>query len=1078
MKLSVPLFLAAALFCARLSADQALFRNASIGFGGGSVLDMKAADVNHDGKQDVILFRKVIETNVTPVCSIITMFGNGDGTFRAPVTTQVPCSGSIATGDLDGDGNVDVVWSGYDRLIEVYRGNSDGSFTLRSTRMRTGYLNAYDGEGHLVLADLNGDGKLDLITPASCCGQTETFRGNGDGTFADSVVQPDFVTALSGIVGGDFNGDGRMDVLVSTLYQRSGYYGRQSLMTGKGDGNFNAPTVLSTDGAIVAAGDFNGDLKTDYVAMGASNGFAFVHIGKGDGTFTTGATYITGVVSHAFPVDLDGDGKLDIVAAGNNPGIVATGSNIVTVMRGNGDGTFVVDSYVARSTAFVVADFDGDHHLDVLAGSDAALTFLHGNGDGSLAGYRKTFLETVKSAGAEDGSLRNALEGLAAADFNGDGKPDLVSKADGIVIMLNRGDGVFGPPLPLQVSNDAPATDLVPRAFAIGDVNRDGKADIVVMNGRTQSGTTGPYNNDLVTYLGNGDGTFQSTKPTPSDDFFGDLTLKDVNGDGKLDALIFFPTILSSHALLSLGNGDGTFSPLPIALPRIPDFVADIDGDGFGDLVSNSGFYADGYSVLRNNRNGTFTTKDAVFDRRAIAVGDFNHDGKPDVVDASYASAGGVVMRLGKGDGTFTDLPKFTVENLAGNDGPGLSPKTVTGDFDGDGNLDLAFENQILLGKGDGTFRAIVPCVVARIPPSYPWDRRAAVDLAAGDVDGNGSDDLVLLDRDNVAVSTLLTRTTAAGTTPLSLSASTSMSTLHPGESVVVTVTSSTSSTNVPSGGIRIDDNGAFAALATWKDGSASATVAPPSTGKHTFTASYVGDDVFAAASAAVTQTAVQLDTQLQLGFYPETPQVKGQTFVQADVFPKQTSTTLARGTITIREGETVLFTGPYRGTNNVPRGNASTAFTYRFPTIGTHSLTLDYSGDENYPAASLTVAVPVTKAFGSVQLTTSPNTLNAGNRLTVQARVTAYHNLSCCEEFIDGGTVTFRDRNAVIGTVTLVRGYASVTIQPAAGYHSFTATYEGNVFTDPVTSESTDYIVDAVPCAPASNCSRRRAVH
>ena len=68
------------------------------------------------------------------------------------------------------------------------------------------------------------------------------------------------------------------------------YYGRQSLITGNGDGNFNAPTVLSADGRVAAAGDFNGDLKTDYVAMGAANGFAFVHIGKGDGTFTTGAT--------------------------------------------------------------------------------------------------------------------------------------------------------------------------------------------------------------------------------------------------------------------------------------------------------------------------------------------------------------------------------------------------------------------------------------------------------------------------------------------------------------------------------------------------------------------------------------------------------------------------------------------------------------------------------------------------------------------------------------------------------------------------------------------------------------------
>jgi hypothetical protein len=576
-----------------------------------------------------------------------------------------------------------------------------------------------------------------------------------------------------------------------------------------------------------------------------------------------------------------------------------------------------------------------------------------------------------------------------------------------------------------------------------------------------------------MAYLGNGDGTFRSTRPTTVDEFFDHLVLKDVNGDGRLDALIFWTGIFNNHARLLFSNGDGTFS-LPIALSRNPDLIADFNGDGFADYISNVGSALVGYVLLTNN-HGSGTFKDdvaALFNRRPIAVGDFNHDGKADLVDAGYSPAT-ARMRLGKGDGTFTDLPEFTVAGIYDD-----SAKTVTADFDGDGNLDLAFENQVMLGKGDGTFREIVACAAARPPFADYTKPRPAVELAAADIDGNGSDDLLILDKANVAVSTLLTRTTAAGTTPLSLTASTSSSNLHAGESVVVTVASSTSSMNVPSGGIRIDDNGAFAALAPWTDGSASMAVAAPSVGRHTFTASYLGDDVFAAASAAVTQTVVMLDTQLGLRLSPSTPQVQGRTFISADVFPKQTSTTLAHGTITIREGDTVLFTGPYHTDNNFPGYNNATGFSYRFPTIGTHTLTLDYSGDANFPAGSLTVAVPVAKAFGAVLLTTSPDTLNAGNRLTVQARVTAYRNLNCCEEFIDGGTVTFRDRNAVIGTVTLVRGYASVTIQPAAGYHSFTATYEGNVYTDPVASDSTDYIVDAVPCAPASNCSRRRAVH
>ncbi|HEV7571237.1 MAG TPA: FG-GAP-like repeat-containing protein [Thermoanaerobaculia bacterium] len=1073
MKPPATVFLATALICAPLLADQALFRNASISYGGGAILEMTATDVNHDGKQDVIVFQAVSPSQ--SACSVITMFGNGDGTFRAPVKTAIASCGSIAMGDVDSDGNVDVVVSAYEGLIEVYRGTRDGSFTLRSTKTRAGY-----GGMNPLLTDLNGDGKLDLITSTACCQTSQTFRGNGDGTFADGVLQPDFLPLLSGIAAGDFNGDGRTDVLASTASLTPGgrwpdFYGRQSLITGRGDGNFNAPSLLSRDGGVAAVGDFNGDLRTDYVSMGAPTGFAFVHIGKGDGTFTTGATYITGAVSRALSVDLDGDGKLDIVAAGQD---------IVAVMRGNGDGTFVVNSYVGKprtletglAATLVIADFDGDHHLDVLAGSDETLTLLHGNGDGSLAGYRKAFLETIKTAGAETGSIKGTLGGLAVADFNGDGKPEIVSKADGLVIIFNRGDGGFGPPLPLEVSNGASTTDpsvaVIPIAFAAADVNRDGKADIVVMSRRVNPASGYPYTSEVLTYLGNGDGTFHAAKATTFDDFFGNLTLHDMNGDGKLDALIFSRDFFSGRTRLFLGNGDGTFS-LPIVLPGSPDHIADFNGDGLADFISNSGFYSSGYKVLLNNGSGRYKEKETVdipWYRRAIAVGDFNNDGKQDFIDANYT---GVVMRLGNGDGTFTDLPPFTLQNLTVDHIEG--PSTVTADFNGDGNLDLAFENQILLGKGDGTFREIVPCVVARRP--YSSDN-PPIELAAGDIDGNGSDDLLLLDKNNVAVSILLTRTTAAGTTPLSLSASTSMPTLHPGEPVVVTVAAWTPSTYVPSGGIRIDDNGVFAAFAAWKDGSASATVAPPSVGQHTITASYRGDDVFVAGSAAVTQTAVKLDTQLGLRFYPPTPQVRGRTFVSADILPKQTSTTPPSGTVTIREGDTVLFTGAYPPRGGFPPSNQSAGFSYRFPTIGTHALTLDYSGDANYQAGSVTVAVPVTKAVGTVQLTTSPSSLKAGQSLTVQARVTAYRDLACCEEAIDGGTVTFRDFGAAIGTGPLVNGIASITIQPASGPHSYSATYNGNVNTDPVSSASTDYIVDAPPCAPPSDCSRRRAVH
>jgi hypothetical protein len=1009
------LLLAIAIFCAPVFAEQPLFRNASIAYGGGSVLDMKAADVNHDGKQDVILLQKVDEKDD---CALITMLGNGDGTFRAPVKTPITSQGSIAVGDLDGDGIVDVVLSGtYQPFIEVYRGNSDGSFTLRSTKKPANIATG----GNLILTDLNGDGKLDLI---SQYGRIITFRGNGDGTFADGVIQPGpYNNGWFDIVDGDFNGDGRTDVLAST------YYDGQIVWTGNGDGSFNAPTYVSIDGSMVAAGDFNGDGKLDYLSIDRANGLAFVHVGKGNGTFTTGANYLIGIISRVFSVDLDGDGKLDIVACGKE---------LVTVMRSNGDGTFAVNYYVAKSTALAIADFDGDHHLDLLTGAntelyrfdggylqnsyaDPVLALLHGNGDGTLAAYRKSFLGT-NATGA--GYVQSSLRGMAVADFNGDGKPDVVSRNDGIIVMLNRGDGGFGPPLPLDVPPDVEE----PLAFAAADVNRDGKADIVVLG------------SSVWTYLGNGDGTFRSAAPTPPIlyfyySYFNHLTLKDMNGDGKLDAIVSRPDDFGGQSRLLLGNGDGTFAA-PIVLPRVPDEIADFDGDGLPDFASNS--YSYGYTILHNNGDGTFTAGTIVRDRTAIAVGDFNNDGKPDLVEYGR-------MRLGKGDGTFTDLP---LPQIPG--GYSLA-QTVTADFNGDGNLDLAFQNQVMLGNGDGTFRAIVPCVL-----TDPWP-----DLAAADIDGNGSDDLLLLDSTNAAVSVLLTRTTALGTTPLSLTGTTSASTLHPGETVTVTVTASTSSTFVPSGGIGIDDNGAFAGFANWKDGSASMIFAPQSVGGHTITASYLGDDVFAAGSTAVKRTAVKLDAKLTLYRSPAFPLVQQVTSLYPFVSAQQTSTTVPGGTVTIREGDTVLYTGLY---------NAPPYFPYSFPTAGTHTLTFDYSGDENYKPGSTTLALEVTKII--VKLTTSPSSpLKAGQSLTLQAFVTAYVSP-------EGGTVTFRDFGAVIGTVPLSGGVASITIQPAAGFHSYSATYDGKPGLDQASSSFNDYEVNALPCTPAADCTRRRAAH
>ncbi|HXH93113.1 MAG TPA: FG-GAP-like repeat-containing protein [Thermoanaerobaculia bacterium] len=1005
------LLLASSLFCAPLGAGQALFRNASIDYGSAAVFDMKAGDINNDGKPDAVLLEKLLPSNNWV---LLTLAGNGDGSFRTPVSTPITTPGArIALGDLDGDGKLDLVLSGQDTRLETYHGNGDGSFTLISSQIAN-----IIGFSPLALTDLDGDGKLDLIavTRVDANNQTlVTFRGIGNGTFAAGISQPGpFIQSIDNIESGDYNGDGRADVIESSFYELR-------LATGNGNGSVNGPTTISHDpfARTTAGGDFNGDGKRDIVEISRLDGTALVHLGNGNGTFTDGAKYVVGGVYSGVAADFDGDGKLDVVAGGND---------VVTVMRGNGDGTFAVRAYVANSGPLAVADFDGDHHPDVLAVSSPGLLLLHGNGDGTLRAYRKTF---VRPAPAPFYNSRTIPKGLAVADFNGDGKPDVVTLVDQIIVMLTSGDGL-GPPVALALPPGITAAS----SLATGDVNGDGKSDIVVAGSK------------LWTYLSNGDGTFTAAAPTAITSLTS-VFLADVNGDGKLDVLL--GNFLFNGQLL-LGNGDGTFA-LPTTLPGNPGQIADFNGDGRPDFVSTD---INGMTIYLNNGSGVFSAGGHVSNTvGAIAVGDFNGDGKADLVEEQYNNT--VRIRLGNGDGTFTDLQPF----LLGSDLVlASSPaNAVAADFDGDGKLDLAISNRVYLGKGDGTLRARVPCVVSR-----SWSY-----LAAADIDGNGSADLLLLDDQNDAVNTLLTRTAAGGATPLPLTLTPSLSTLHFQEPVALTTTATTSSTFLPVGGVTITVDGVFNGFANWNGNTALMTLVPRIIGDHqTIAAEFVGDDIFPPASVSVVRSVLKLDSVVVIEAFPSPSQLGQTTTITARIFAKQADAGPVQpsGTLTIRDGDTVLLSKAYDA-NHPP------ALTYKFTTVGTHALAGEYSGDANHTADTETFSQVVTKAIPLVGLSGTPaSPIMAGQPLTLKA--TTFASFSG-----NGGTMTFREGGIDVGTAPTVGNVASITIQPSAGTHSYTAIYSGNADLDTATTNFTlDYTVLPLPCTTPGGCGRHHAAH
>jgi hypothetical protein len=269
------------------------------------------------------------------------------------------------------------------------------------------------------------------------------------------------------------------------------------------------------------AADFNDDGNLDLAFPDPSNNVIYVFLGNGDGTFTQVST--TGVGNYpiwAAAADLNGDGKLDLAVVNQLDGDVS-------VLLGNGDGTFSPDGTVQvgnAPNAVTIADFNGDGNLDlaVVNSGSNTVSILLGAGDGTFT------LKSSPSTGA-------APFGIVASDFNRDGKVDLaVTNQCGnaksckhlgygsVSILLGAGDGTFTVKSRVLIGNHKPL------GIAAGDFNADGKTDLAVV-GTTES--------SALILPGNGKGGFGEpiTMNGFAPPFAGYVAVGDFNGDGRLD---------------------------------------------------------------------------------------------------------------------------------------------------------------------------------------------------------------------------------------------------------------------------------------------------------------------------------------------------------------------------------------------------------------------------------------------------------------------------------------------------------------------------------------------------------------
>jgi hypothetical protein len=633
--------------------------------------------------------------------------GNGNGTFQKPITMMVSCEyddfgacGSFGVGDRNGDGHPDLVFvnhdANYNGVNQIWLGDGTGNF-----KRGTDVLIPAMAETAVLLADLDGDGKAELIVDQGI-GETEMVPPGGiaiswgDGYCCTRLQAGN---GAASILARDLNGDGRPDLAVSNSLSNS-----ISVLLNLGNKNFSAAVNYSARGnpGTLTSADLNRDGRPD-VALATADGIQ-PFLNQGGARFPEPLAVETGYLTNsagagmadAKAADLNADGHMDLavqlggVVMANN--IESHGPLYVLLGKGNGQfsgspafSDYEGETYMKRGIA--IADYNHDGRPDLAVDLD------NYTGDAE-DGYLMMAMNAGGGHFSEvDSSLPGSpLTGMAAGYFNAGPNGDMAGLnpgSDTVDIFLGNGDGSFRGPTSYHVGTN-------PNSILVRDVNKDGKQDLVVMN----SGSS-----DISVLLGKGDGTFQSPRSIEVAEHPTSAAIGDFNRDGKLDLVVGGDTVQ-----VLMGHGDGTFdSPVTLPVTGSALFVgqADLRHTNQEDILVANG---KSLIVLYGNGDGTFlapTYYSVGAGPNPFVIGDFNEDGAPDVVGINGSTA--LILLLNQG-GTIVSLKSSATSAKAGQpvtfsatvlaSVPGAGEVTGTVAFK-DGSKGIGF---VPLSKGKVTF--------------------------------------------------------------------------------------------------------------------------------------------------------------------------------------------------------------------------------------------------------------------------------------------------------------------------------------------------------------------------------------
>ncbi len=645
---------------------------------------------------------------------------------NAPQFEDLDKLSAMAVGDFNGDGRPDLALSLNDNVRQNYavlirlNNNANGfsaplTFTVEANPLA------------IAAGDFNGDGRADLVLAHRASGEFLRFySGQGDGTFNPgaqlALAQPQDIAAITSV---DLTGDGRPELIV----QSDNFRDENQVITpfvnvlrndsGGGSVTFSVAARIEGKGAIAA--DFNRDGRPD-LALTRSDALR-VLAGRGDATF--GAELNQSIPLHEMQHsltagDFNGDGRLDVAAT------TSTNGGQVIVLSGNGAGDFTDRLTVTdvRVIVQLVRALRVPGRTDLVVADESAATYLTNNGG---AQFRR-----------DDTALAPGLRDAVVADFNGDGREDFATLAQTVTLLLNNGGGGF---------NDAPLVTEPRNTFlkiALGDVTGDGRDDLAALEAPNQ----------LTILRGDGAGRFARAQQFTLGENPTDILIADFNRDGRRDV-----AALSSAGLaIFLGTSAGELSGgtnFNVGGEPFSFTALDYDADGRTDLAVTLNNQSN-VSLLRGNGNGTFDAPRAVArpaNSREIISADFNGDGRGDLLiaagnDRAYALTS-------NGDGGFTERGSYDIGSGA--------RKLALGDFNGDGRADVAIGSTtassaasdivVLFSNGNGTFAPT---------PRVEWGNNHSP-LTVADLNSDGRSDLVL---SNVRDSLVLLTGDGAGRFP------------------------------------------------------------------------------------------------------------------------------------------------------------------------------------------------------------------------------------------------------------------------------------------------------------------------